>query len=90
MNNPKKETDMTINRLLKELTLLKNAGHGRRIVCVDKTKCTHPLEGDGCGIIPITSAKLNTHEMLDEDGGTKYLANGATATRKALVITAQC
>lgn len=80
---------MTINQLLKKLTLLKNAGHGRRLVCVDKTKCTHPLEGDGCCIMPITSAELNTHEMLDEDGGTKYLANGTGATRKALVITAE-
>jgi hypothetical protein len=80
---------MTINRLFKILTLLKNAGHGRRLVCVDKSKCTHPLESDGCCIMPVTDAALNTHEMLDADGGTDFKADGTVRTRKALVITAE-
>ena len=81
---------MTIAKLHKQLAALVTAGHGRKTVCVDKSKVTHPLESDGVCIIPMTDAKIETHEMQDEDGGWKVLANGCTATRTALVITAEC
>lgn len=77
---------MTINQLSKKLTKLIAQGHGRKLVCVDKSKLTHPLEGDGCCIIPIGLAELDCHEMLDDDGGMKELSNGQTATRTALVL----
>jgi hypothetical protein len=81
---------MTINRLHKQLTALIAAGYGRKLVCIDKSKVTHPLESDGCRIIPVTSAELDTHEMMDDDGGTATLANGQTVNRTALVLTAEC
>jgi hypothetical protein len=81
---------MTINQLHKQLTKLIAKGHGRKTVCVDKSKVTHTLESDGCCIIPVTSAEIATHEMMDDDGGRKELANGQTAQRTALVLTAEC
>ena len=55
-----------------------------------RSKVTHALESDGCCIIPVTSAEIQTHEMMDDDGGCKVLANGCNATRTALVIAAEC
>ena len=81
---------MTIIKLKNELEKLIAKGHGRNTVCVDKTKVTHPLESDGCCIIPVTSATIHCHEMMDDDGGTKTRANGKTCYRTALVITAEC
>jgi hypothetical protein len=81
---------MTVNNLLKQLQKLVADGHGRKTVCVDKTKVTHPLEGDGCCIIPVTSVEVDTHEMMDDDGGLKTTARGVTVYRTALVIKAEC
>lgn len=81
---------MTIIKLKNELEKLIAQGHGRKTVCVDKSKVTHALESDGCCIIPVTSAEIQTHGMMDDDGGWKVLANGCNATRTALVITAEC
>lgn len=80
---------MTVNQLHKFLGALICKGHGRKLVCVDKSKISHPLESDGVCIIPINAAELCCHEMVDEDGGMKVLANGRTATRTAVVLTAQ-
>ena len=80
---------MTIIKLHKQLTALIKAGHGRKTVCVDKSKCTHALEADGVCIINVTGAEISTHEMADDDGGTKTRANGETCYRTALVITAE-
>lgn len=80
---------MTILKLHKILSQAIADGYGRRLVVVHKTKCTHPLEGDGCDLIPITKAEIGTHDMLDEDGSMKELANGTIATRTAMVIEAE-
>lgn len=80
---------MTINQLHKLTGKMIAQGHGRKSVCVDKSKVTHPLESDGVVIIPVTSGSLDTHEMLDEDGGWKELGDGTIATRTALVIRAE-
>lgn len=81
---------MTVNRLKKELEKLIVAGHGRATVCVNKNAVTHPLEPDGCCIIPVTSVTIQTHELMDADGGSKVLANGCIAVRTSLVIAAEC
>jgi hypothetical protein len=81
---------MTIAKLHKELGKLMASGWGRKQVCVDKSKCTHSLESDGVCIIPITSIAIETHEMMDDDGGLKQLANGCVATQTMLVIKAEC
>lgn len=72
---------MTILKLHKQLTALIKAGHGRKTVCVDKSKCSHALESDGVTIIPVNAAEIQTHEMADDDGGWKVLASGCVATR---------
>jgi len=81
---------MTVKNLFNRLGKLIEEGHGRKTVCVDKSKVTHALEADGCCIIPVTSVEIDVHEMLDDDGGFKELANGQTAQRTALVIKAEC
>lgn len=81
---------MTIKNLFNQLSKLIEEGHGRKLVCVDKSKVTHPLEGDGCCIIPVTSIGIDVHDMMDDDGGMKELSNGQTAQRTALVIKAEC
>ncbi len=81
---------MNINQLHKLLTKAIAEGDGRREVCIDKSKCTHPLESDGCCILPVTSCEIQTHEMMDGDGGTAFLANGCAKTRTALVLVAEC
>lgn len=81
---------MTILKLHKILTGLIKDGHGRKLVCVNTLRITHPLESDGCTIIPITDAEIDTHLMLDDDGGMKELSDGTISTRTALVIVAEC
>jgi hypothetical protein len=85
-----KGNPVTINQLNKLTSKLIEQGHGRRAVCVDKSKVTHPLEPDGCCVIPVTAAEIDVHEMMNDDGGVKELANGQTAYRTALVIKAEC
>jgi len=80
---------MTINKLNKILSMLIAAGHGRKEVCVDKSKCNHPLESDGALIIPVTSAEYESHEMLNDDGGWAFKRDGTVKTRTALVISAE-
>jgi hypothetical protein len=77
---------VTIAKLHKQLTKLIEAGQGRLEVCIDKSTFLHPLEGDGAVILCVVSAGIDIHEMLDDDGGRKELANGQTATRMALVL----
>jgi hypothetical protein len=77
---------MTVNKLYAALGKLIKGGYGRKQVCVNTSTFTHPLEEDGVLIMPVCLAELNTHEMLDDDGGLKVLANGCTAERTALVL----
>ncbi len=81
---------MTVYRLHKLLTKLIAEGHKRMTVCIDKSKVTHPLESEGVRIIPTTGATIDTHEMMDEDGGTATRKDGQTIYRTALIITAEC
>lgn len=80
---------MTIKNLHAILTRFIAAGHGRKTVCIDKSKVNHVLEDDGAVIIPVTAAVINTHEMCGDDGGLKELANGKVATRTSLVFEAE-
>lgn len=77
---------MTINALHKITADLIAKGHGRRLVYVDKSRITHPLESGGVCIIPITEAALHTREMANDHGGRKVPPNSHTAIRTALVL----
>lgn len=77
---------MTINALKKLVDKLVEQGNGRRQVCINKQTFNHPLESDGAVIQVVTGGEMDCHEMLDDDGGMKELANGQTAYRTALVL----
>jgi hypothetical protein len=80
---------MTLNQLHKITGKLIAEGYGRRPVCVDKSKVTHPLENDGCCIIHVTEVRVLCHEMLDEDGSTAYRNDGTGIFRTSVVIEAE-
>ncbi len=48
---------------------LVKAGKGKREVLVSKDTFTHPLEADGCKILPVEIAELHAYELMDDDGG---------------------
>ena len=77
---------MTIIKLHKILSKAIAEGHGRKLVCVNKLTFTHALEEDGACILPVCAADMDRHEMLDDDGGSKELANRRIATRMAMVL----
>lgn len=78
---------MTINQLHKITGELIAAGAGRRSVSISKDTYKHPLESDGCVILPVESAGLRVIEISDDDGGTATLANGQVKTRITLVLS---
>jgi len=61
-------------------------GQGRQRVMINKGSFTHPLESDGCTILNVLHASVKTYPLLDDDGGTKELANGQEACRTNLVL----
>lgn len=77
---------MTINQLHKITGELIAKGAGRRSVCIDKGSFTHPLEADGCLILPVESAALSVYEMMDDDGGADIRADGSVKTSQSLVL----
>lgn len=81
---------MTIIKLKNELEKLIAKGCGRKTVSINKQRVTHPLEDDGCCIIPVTSIAIEHHEMMDEDGGFKTRKNGDARYLTVLVIAAEC
>lgn len=77
---------MTVAALHKKLSQLMADGHGRKSICIHKRTFTHPLESDGAVILDVSSVELLTHEMLDENGSSKELANGCIAERTSFVL----
>ena len=77
---------MTINRLHKYLAQLVAEGHGRKAVMIDKGSFTHPLESDGCMILPADGAEIKRFLISDDDGGTKMRQDGTECSQSALVF----
>lgn len=77
---------MTINKLNKYLTALVAEGHGRKQVMIDKSSFRHPLETDGCMILPVHEATVHRFNLADDDGGTKVTTRGVECTQSALVL----
>lgn len=77
---------MTLNKLKKIIDGLIAEGHGRRLVCINKDTFTHPLEGDGCVILPIDRVIVDSVLQIDDDGGTKELADGSEAYRINVIM----
>ena len=60
---------MNIQELYEITGQLVKAGKGKKEVCISKDTFTHPLEADGCKILPVEIAELAGHELMDDDGG---------------------
>lgn len=77
---------MTINKLQKYLADLVAEGHGRKKVMIDKSSFRHPLESDGCLILPVDEATIFRFNLADDDGGTKVTTRGVECMQSALVL----
>lgn len=77
---------MTIIKLNKLLTALIAQGHGRKKVNIDKSSFTHPLESDGCVILPVEELEVIRYGLSDDDGGTKCRQDGTECSESSLVL----
>lgn len=77
---------MTILKLNKYLGQLIAEGHGRKKVMIDKGSFRHPLEADGCMILPVDEATIHRFNIADDDGGTKVTKRGVECMQTGLVL----
>ncbi len=77
---------MTIGKLQKHLAKLVAEGHGRKQVLIDKSSFRHPLESDGCMILPVEEATILRFNICDDDGGTKVTTRGVECTQSGFVL----
>jgi len=77
---------VTLNQLHKQLGKLIEKGHGRRGVCVAKESFQHPLESDGCTILPIEHIDVRWIANADDDGGTKENKDGTESGSTRVII----
>lgn len=76
----------TVKALHKRLGKLIDEGHGRKIVCIDKSSFQHNLETDGCVILEVSGLGVKWVPTMDGDGGTAYRSDGYEAGRTMLVL----
>lgn len=76
----------TVAKLHKELTKLVEAGHGRKIVHINKDSFQHNLESDGCVIMEVAGLGVQNVPVIDDDGGTKWNRDGSEASMTVLVL----
>lgn len=81
-----KNKRMTVNQLHKQLSKLMEQGRGRQYVNINKSSFTHPLEGDGCVILPVYECGLEWVTTGDDDGGIKINKDGGEAGSTILVL----
>lgn len=77
---------MTIIKLHKHLSELIAKGQGRKQVTIKKDTFTHPLEGDGCVILPVVDLGIQVNTVIDDDGGTKVRRDGSECYMTSLVL----
>lgn len=78
---------MTVSRLHKQLSDLIAAGHGRKLVCINKRTFNNRLEQDGAVIMPVKSVSGPTFiGTADDDGGPKFNRDGTEAGRYTVVL----
>jgi len=77
---------MTVNKLYKELGKLIANGDGRKLVEVHKATFHHPLESDGCVIIPLESIGIDTFNIIDDNGGHAENKDGSERLRTSCVL----
>lgn len=77
---------MTVARLHKILSKAIADGCGRLPVCVNKETFTHNLEMDGCVVLPVNVAIIQSVVQIDDDGGTKVDSKGRECYRRNMVL----
>jgi len=76
----------TVAKLHKELGKLVDAGHGRKIVHINKESFQHNLESDGCVIMELCGMGIENVPVIDDDGGTKWNKDGSEASMTILIL----
>lgn len=76
----------TVKALAKKLSDLVDSGHGRQIVCVDKSSFQHNCEEDGVVILEVAGVGIEWVPKSDADGGTKYRKDGTEAGAHLCVL----
>lgn len=80
----------TVASLHKQLGALIAAGHGRKPVLVNKATFTHPLEADGCVMLPIAQVQgPKWIGLSDDDGGTKWNKDGSEAGKTVVLLAGE-
>jgi hypothetical protein len=77
---------MTVGKLHRLLSELIEAGHTRKVVVINKDTFTHPLEADGCCMLPVERMELEAYTILDDDGFTKSNKDGTERMTCSLVL----
>lgn len=80
---------MTVGRLHKALTKLIDEGHARKPVTINKNTFTHPLEGDGCVILPVDGCSIEWVEKAHPDGGLQENVDGSIAGSFNVVLSGE-
>jgi hypothetical protein len=77
---------MQVRTLYKKLGEEIKKGFGHRKVMIDKTTFKHPLESDGCCILPIHETDMHLYPILNDDGGLSHGDRGEEKYELALVL----
>lgn len=76
----------TVNQLLKRMQSLKDAGHGRKRIVVDKESFAHNCESDGVTMLQLSGVGVEWVGHADGDGGTKYNKDGTESGSNVVVL----
>jgi hypothetical protein len=77
---------MQVRTLHKQLGELIAKGYGHNDVVINKDTFRHPLEPDGCVLLPVIRAEAGYFRVLDGDGGTKYNKDGSERMRSGVIL----
>ena len=77
---------LTISKLHKELGKAIENGCGRMLVCINKKTFTHPLESDGCIILPVETADIESVPIINDDGGFAKRKDGTEIEKTWMVL----
>ena len=78
--------EMTVGSAYKILGEQIKQGHSRKKLCVNKPSFIHPLEQDGCVILPVEKVEVVSIEIVDGDGCTKFRKSGEACSSTVCVL----
>lgn len=77
---------MTVGELHDQLGEMIAKGYRSTPVHVHRLTFTHPLESDGCVILPVESASIEFVDQMDDDGGWKLDSAGSVESHVNCVL----